>query len=157
DQTEFHVSFTGADNKLGAVVATPVELLNQRWSSVYTWPQTTHLQLAFLQANGKWTPSDALSVQANAYFRGYRASHVDGNGTDAQACDAGGPLDGQLCIGDGVTAINQNMPIANTLAGNLALGEIDRNSTFSNSYGGSVQAASTSQWFGHDNHFVVGT
>jgi iron complex outermembrane receptor protein len=36
DQTEFHVSFTGADNTLGAVAATPVELLNQRWSSVYT-------------------------------------------------------------------------------------------------------------------------
>ena len=36
DQTEFHVSFTGADNKLGAAAATPVELLNQRWSSVDT-------------------------------------------------------------------------------------------------------------------------
>ena len=42
DTTEFHVNFTGADNRLGAVVATPVEMLNQRWSSVYTWPQTTH-------------------------------------------------------------------------------------------------------------------
>jgi iron complex outermembrane receptor protein len=156
DTSEYHVSFTGADNKLGAAAATPVELLNQRWSSVYTWPQTTHLQLAFLQANGKWTPTDTLTVQANAYFRGYRASHVDGNGSDAQTCDAGGPLDGQLCIGDGATPINQNMPVANTLAGNLALGEIDRNSTFSNSYGGSVQATSTSQWFGHDNHFVAG-
>ena len=53
DQTEFHVSFTGADNHLGAVAATPLELLNQRWSSVYTWPQNTHLQLAFLQANAQ--------------------------------------------------------------------------------------------------------
>ena len=87
DQTEFHVSFTGADNKLGAAAATPVELLNQRWSSVYTWPQSTHLQLAFLQANGKWTPSDTLTVQANAYFRAYRASHIDGNGSDAQSLE----------------------------------------------------------------------
>src|ERR1700719_114132 len=28
DQNEFHVNFTGADNRLGATVATPVELLN---------------------------------------------------------------------------------------------------------------------------------
>jgi iron complex outermembrane recepter protein len=157
DQTEFHVSFTGADNKLGAVVATPVELLNQRWSSVYTWPQSTHLQLAFLQANGKWTPSDSFNLEANAYFRAFRSAHVDGNGTDAQACDAGGPLDGQLCIGDGATPINQNAAVANTLAPNSALGEIDRNWTSSNSYGGSLQATYTGQLFGHDNHFVVGS
>jgi iron complex outermembrane receptor protein len=157
DQTEFHVSFTGADNKLGAVVATPVELLNQRWSSVYTWPQSTHLQLAFLQANGKWTPSDTFNLEANAYFRAFRSAHVDGNGTDAQACDAGGPLDGQLCIGDGATPINQNGAVANTLAPNSALGEIDRNWTSSNSYGGSLQATYTGQLFGHDNHFVVGS
>ncbi|CCE10979.1 conserved exported hypothetical protein [Bradyrhizobium sp. STM 3843] len=157
DQTEFHVSFTGADNKLGGVVATPIEMLNQRWSSVYTWPQTTHLQLAFLQANAKWTPTDTLTVQANGYFRAYRAFHFDGNGTDAQACDAGGALDGQLCIGDGATPINQNMAVLNTLAANSALGEIDRNWTRSNSYGGSLQATSTNQLFDHDNHFVVGT
>jgi len=153
DQTEFHVSFTGADNKLGAAAATPVELLNQRWSSVYTWPQSTHLQLAFLQANGKWTPTDTLTLQANAYFRAYRASHIDGNGSDAQSCDDGI----NLCIGDGVTPLNQNGDTLNALAANSAIGEIDRNSTSSNSYGGSLQATNTSQLFGHDNHFVVGT
>jgi iron complex outermembrane receptor protein len=157
DQTEFHVSFTGADNKLGAAAATPVEMLNQRWSSVYTTPQTTHLQLAFLQANAKWTPADTLTVQANAYFRAYRAFHVDGNGSDAQPCDDGGALAGQLCIGDDATPLNRNMPVLNTLAANSAIGEIDRNWTSSNSYGGSLQATSTNQIFGHDNHFVVGT
>ncbi len=159
DQTEFHVSFTGADNKLGAVVATPVELLNQRWSSVYTWPQTTHLQLAMLQANAKWTPTDTLTLQGNAYLRSYRASHVDGNGSNAQPCDPAidPALAGQLCIGDGGTPINQNMAVINTLEANSALGQIDRNSTKSTSYGGSLQATSTSQLAGHDNHFVVGT
>ncbi len=157
DQTEFHVSFTGADNKLGSVAATPIEMLNQRWSSVYTWPQSTHLQLVFLQANAKWTPTDTFTVQANSYFRAYRSAHVDGNGTDAQACDDNGAFAGQLCIGDGATPLNQNMAVLNTLAGNTALGEIDRNWTRSNSYGGSLQATSTNQLFEHDNHFVVGT
>jgi iron complex outermembrane receptor protein len=157
DQTEFHVSFTGGDNKLGAAAATPVEMLNQRWPSVYTTPQTTHLQLAFLQANGKWTPTDTFTVQANAYFRAYRSYHVDGNGTDAQACDDGGALAGQLCIGDDGAPLNRNGAVLNTLAANSALGEIDRSWTRSNSYGGSLQAASTNQIFGHDNHFVVGS
>jgi iron complex outermembrane recepter protein len=158
DETEFHVSFTGADNKFGGTVATPVEMLNRSWSSVYTWPQTSHLQLAFLQANGKWTPTDTLTLQANAYFRSYRAAHVDGNGTGAQTCDpALNPaLAGQLCIGDAQTVLNRNMPVFNTLPPNSALGEIDRNWTTSNSFGGSLQATSTAQLFGHDNHVVVG-
>jgi len=155
DTTEFHVSFTGADNKLGAVVATPFQLLNQSWSSVYTWPQTTHLQLAFFQANGSWKPTDALSVNANAYYRSYRASHVDGNGTDALLC--GATLPGQLCIGDDATPINQNVPVLNTLSPAAFLAEIDRNWTATNSFGGSLQATSTSQVWGHDNHIVVGT
>jgi iron complex outermembrane recepter protein len=153
DNTEFHVSFTGADNELGAVAATPVELLNKNWGAVYTWPQTTHLQLAFLQTNAKWTPSDTLTVEANGYFRAYRAFHVDGNGSDAQPCNDGI----NLCIGDGVTPLNQFAATPNILAPNSAIGEIDRNATSTNSYGGSLQATDTYQLFGHDNHFVVGT
>ena len=156
EQTEFHVSFTGADNQLGAVAATPADLLNQRWSSVYTWPQTTHLQLAFLQANGSWKPIDTFLVNANAYYRGFWQAHVDGNNTDAQPCDLFGMLPGQLCIGDGNTPINQNFPAWNTLPPSAFLGEIDRNSTASNSYGGSLQITSTTELFGHENHFVVG-
>ena len=154
DTTEFHVSFTGADNHLGSVAATPYQLLSQSWSSVYTWPQTSHLQLAFLQANGSWQPTDTFTLNGNAYYRSYRESHVDGNGTDSLLC--GPTLPGQLCIGDDATPINQNIPVLNTLSPAAFLGEIDRNWTATNSYGGSLQATSTSQVWGHDNHLVVG-
>jgi iron complex outermembrane receptor protein len=83
EQTEFHVTFTGASNNFGAAAATPIELLNRNWTSVYTVPQTTQNQLAFLTASGSWNPSDALSLQANAYYRGFWQRHVDGNGTSA--------------------------------------------------------------------------
>jgi iron complex outermembrane recepter protein len=152
DTTEFHVSFTGADNKLGSVVATPFQLLSQSWSSVYTWPQTTHLQLAFFQANGSWKPTDTFSVNANAYYRSYRSSHVDGNGTDAQVC-ADPTL---LCIGDDATLLNQNVLVPNFLSPAAFLAEIDRNWTQTNSFGASLQATNTSQVWGHDNHLVVG-
>ncbi len=156
DQTELHMTFTGADNTLGAAAATPVELLNQRWSTVYTWPQTTHHRLAFLTSSLSYAPTDTLSFQGNAYYRGFWQAHVDGNGTDAQPCDPGGALPGQLCIGDGNTAINQNAATPNTLAPSAFLGEIDRNWTATNSFGGTAQATSTARLFNHDNHVAVG-
>ena len=126
EQAEFHLMFTGADNMLGAVAATPLQLLNQRWSSVYTWPQTTHQQLAFGQATGAWAPTDSLSFQGVGYYRALWQGHVDGNSTDAQPCDPDpdGPLAGQLCIGDGATAINQSVATPNSLSPDAFLGEI---------------------------------
>ncbi|HMK71607.1 MAG TPA: TonB-dependent receptor, partial [Xanthobacteraceae bacterium] len=84
DRTEFHVSFTGADNNFGATAATPGELLAQNWSSTYTTPQTTQNQLAFLTASASWKPTDTWTYQAVAYFRNFQQNHFDGNGTDAQ-------------------------------------------------------------------------
>jgi iron complex outermembrane receptor protein len=156
DQTEFHVMFTGADAKLGSVVATPVQLLNQRWSTVYTWPQTINQQLAFGQATGTWKPTDTFSVQGVGYYRAYWQGRIDGNGTDAQPCDPAGPLPGQLCIGDGDTPINKSVATPNSLPPNAALGELDRNWTTTGSYGGTLQATSTGRLFEHDNHLVAG-
>src|SRR5262249_33493787 len=84
DRREFHVSFTGADNFFGATAATPVELLAQRWSSIYTAPQTTENSLAFLTASANVKPTDTFSLQAILYYRGFWQRHVDGNGTEAQ-------------------------------------------------------------------------
>ena len=138
------------------VAATPLQLLNQRWSSVYTWPQTTHQQLAFGQTTASWAPTDTLSFQGVGYYRALWQGHVDGNNTDAQPCDPTDVLAGQLCIGDGATAINQNVATPNNLSPDAFLGEIDRNWTQSHSYGGTVQAVSTGHVLKHDNHLVVG-
>ena len=40
ENSEFHLSYTGASNFFGAAAATPIEMLNQRWASIYTTPQT---------------------------------------------------------------------------------------------------------------------
>ncbi|CCD92751.1 conserved exported hypothetical protein [Bradyrhizobium sp. ORS 375] len=159
DTTEFRLSFTGADNKLGSVAATPIEMLNQRWSSVYTWPQSLRLQMQMVQASLKWAPTDTLSVQANGYYRNYKSARIDGNGSEVAACDPAGAFPGEFCLADAAGTefqINRNGPVANTLAANAALGQIDRNTVKTDSYGGSLQATSTTQLFGHDNHFVVG-
>lgn len=152
DMTEVHVSVTAADNKLGSVAATPLEMLNQRWSSVYTWPQNTHNQLAFVQANANYKATDTLTLQGNAYFRGLWQSHVDGNTTDAQSCAA----PGFLCYGDDTTPLLSvaGGPVADIYGPNL--GQIDRTWTSANSFGGSVQATDAAKIIDHNNHFVVG-
>src|SRR6516225_7380649 len=83
EQTEFHVTFTGANNNFGAAAATPLQMLSQDWASIYTIPQTTQNKLAFLTASASWKPSDTWTYQAIAYYRNFHQAHVDGNGTNA--------------------------------------------------------------------------
>jgi iron complex outermembrane recepter protein len=169
ENTELHFSFTGADNLFGNVAATPLNMLSQSYSSVFTWPQSTHLQLAFLQANLTHNFSDTLSFQGNVYYRGFWQQHVDGNGTDAFPCSAHGNPDGDryLCV-DNVTGnpvyakfgddpIFGTNPVLNQLrrTGDF-LGELDDNQVGSNTVGGTTQFTSTNKVFGHDNHFVIG-
>ncbi|MGH6673418.1 MAG: TonB-dependent receptor [Xanthobacteraceae bacterium] len=161
NNTEFHFTFTGADNRFGAAAATPVQMLDQDWSSVYTIPQTTHNQLAMWTASASWRPSDTLTYQAVAYFRTYQQAHVDGNGTDAQ--NVGCPDPSVLCFPnlDGtlsnlITTTGSTVPATGALAAPSTLGEIDRTFTNTHSFGGSTQVASSADLFGHGNNFVVG-
>jgi iron complex outermembrane recepter protein len=160
DRTEFHVTFTGASNNFGAAAATPVQLLNQDWTSTYTLPQTTENQLAFLTGSASWKPTDTWTYQVGVYYRAFRQGHVDGNGTAAQ--NAGCPDPAVLCfpnlngpLSNLITTAGQTVP-ATGLLGSSVLGEIDRTSTSTNSFGGSLQAATSEKLFGHDNNFVVG-
>jgi iron complex outermembrane receptor protein len=160
DQSEFHVNFTGASNRFGAIASTPVQMLNQNWASTYTVPQTTQNQLAFLTASGSWNPTPTLSIQGNLYYRGYWQRHVDGNATDAQNVRC--PDEDFLCFPDVNGNLNnliglngQPVPATGALA-NSVLGQIDRTSTAANSFGGTFQLATTEKVLGHDNRFVIG-
>jgi len=160
DQTEFHITFTGADNNFGAAAATPIQMLSQDWASVFTIPQTTHNQLTFLTGSGTWKPTDTLTVQGNLYYRGFWQSHVDGNGTNAQNMGCSGAnicfpdLFGNLT--DLITTNGTTVPDTGILAPPSTLGEIDRTWTSTNSLGGSAQVASSERLFAHDNSFVAG-
>jgi iron complex outermembrane recepter protein len=163
EDTEFHISFTGADNILGNVAATPLNMLSQSYSSVYTWPQFTHLQLAFLQANLTHNFSDTLSFQGNVYYRGFWQAHVDGNGTSAFPCDSGGGSSSSqfLCITNATTGAVESVfgsnPVLNPVANTSAfLGELDDNWVSTNTIGGTAQLTSTNKVFEHENHLVFG-
>jgi len=163
DQTEFHVTFTGADNFFNGTAATPVQMLSRDWSSIYTNPQTTHNQLAFLTASATWKPTDTWTYQAIAYYRNYHQAHVDGNGTNAVNDPAVCPDPTLLCfpnldgtVSNLTTTRGQTVPNSGALGFPNILAEIDRTWTATNSFGGSVQAASSEKVFGLENNFTIG-
>ncbi|HEX7515804.1 MAG TPA: TonB-dependent receptor [Chthoniobacterales bacterium] len=126
---EFHLAFTGASNDFGAVGPTPIELLERRWESVFTTPQTTRNELAFLTGTFSSHLTETTSLEGALYYRGFHQWHVDGNTTDE---------------------------VAPGLPDDAVPGEIDRTRTTADSFGGAVQLTSTATFFGRDNHFVAG-
>src|SRR5262245_61408284 len=86
ENSEFHLTYTGASNFFGAAAATPVEMLNRRWSSIYTTPQTYQNQLNFITASASYDISDRLNVKGLLYYRGFRQKHVDGNTSEVEEC-----------------------------------------------------------------------
>src|SRR5712691_4232874 len=156
DRSELHVNFTGASNAFGAAAATPIELLNQRWSAVFTTPQTYKNQLAFLNTTGSYQATDTLSFKGNAYYRGFWQKHVDGNTSDVVPCDPG-LLPGFPCFGENDNPLFglNGLSVPDILNG-ATPGSIDRTATAANSYGASGQATSSARLFGHNNQFVIG-
>jgi iron complex outermembrane recepter protein len=159
---EFHVNFSGADNFVGAVTASPVELLAQSYSDVFTNPQTTNNDLAMGSVNGSVALTDTLKMSGVGYYRNFRQSHVDANGSNAQDCSVSGGPAGILCFDnlDGTTdtLVDQHgHPIATPLGGpDDFVGEIDRTSQDANSFGASLQAVEKAKIFGFGNQFLLG-
>jgi len=159
DGKELHLNFTGADNFVGVAAATPIQLLDQGWSTVFTVPQTTRNSMDMVSANGTVAVSNAVKLSGVAYYRYFKQQHVDGNISSAQDCGGlglGAP--GFLCLVnvDDTTSplMDQSGKAIPTPAG--IVGELDRISIGANSYGGSLQATDKSQLLGHGNQLIIG-
>jgi outer membrane receptor protein involved in Fe transport len=155
DQSEFHLNIGAAANDFGAAATVPAELLQQFWGATYTTPQTSSNKVEYLNLTGKVEVSPTWTVDGVAHVRIFDQHTQDGNPTGAQPCDD--PT--LLCFGDSSTPANglNGMQLANPFDPSAVLGENDRTSTYTKTFGFSVQATNTDQLFGHDNHFVIGT
>jgi outer membrane receptor protein involved in Fe transport len=156
DQSEFHVNMGVASNDFGAAATVPVELLQQYWGATYTTPQTSSNKVGYVNLTGKVDISPTWTIDGIAHVRIFNQSTQDGNPTDTQPCDADATT---LCFGDGSTPANglDGNQLANPFDPSAVLGENDRTTTRSTSTGFSLQATNDDQYFGHNNHFVVGT
>jgi len=156
---EFHANFTGADNFIGAVAASPVELLDQSYSDVFTNPQTTQNDMAMGSLNGSVNVTDTLKVSGVSYYRRFNQRHVDANGSNSAPCASDPSV---LCFDnlDGTTTdplIDQHgNPVLTPAGGDNFVGEIDRTSQQAESFGGSLQGVEKGKIFGHGNQFLLG-
>ncbi|MEA2881965.1 MAG: iron complex outerrane recepter protein, partial [Bradyrhizobium sp.] len=181
DRAEFHVFSSLASTSFGALAATPIQLLNLNWNSIYTSPQTTRNELAMVGINGKVALTNSWSLQGNLYTRLFHQTHVDGNDAEVERCSAASSFPTSLCLQDDgfarpvpfvgaaalafrnqfviLNAANQPVPCpagAGNTCAPVPYGTIDRTDTQSKTFGGSLQATSDDKVFGHGNHFVVG-
>jgi iron complex outermembrane receptor protein len=161
---EFHLNGGVANNSLAGPSTVPAELLQQYWGATYTTPQTISNKVGYLNFTSKVEATPTWTFEGTAHLRSFKQSTVDGNPTDTVPCDANAAL---LCFGDVNPAIGPPLfqapanglngaQLANPFAPGAILGELDRTSTKSTTFGISGQATNTDQLFGHDNRFVVG-
>jgi len=155
DRVNLHVSFTGSTDAIHAVGPTPVELLAGDPSAVFTFPQGSRNQLAFVTATGKVKATDTLAIDAEFYFRRFEQRVGDGNTTEARRCDSA-LAPGLLCLSSPTTPLfsTAGTQIADIPGANL--GEVDRSGTQATGLGGSLQATETTQVAGRENHLVLG-
>ena len=170
---EVHLVASAADNFFGVIGPTPVELLNNDYRSIFTWPQTTRNQAQLLALNGRYAVTDHWTVQSNFYVRQFQQAHVDGNGAELERCSGNqaNPLFNTLCLeNDGFPTQPQanfqilnanNRPIncppgsGNTCA-TTPWGTVDRTWTNALTTGGTLQATNDDKIFGHDNYVTIG-
>ena len=161
--SEFHLNFTGADNFVGAAATSPVQLLDEGWSQIFTNPQTTTNVVEMPSINGTVKLTDTLALSGVAYYRHYNQQHVDGNVSNSFPCPIGPPgtttptgacftnLDGNTILLHDANGTQIIVPDNLT-----ALGELDRTSLDSNGYGASLQAVDKDKLFEHGNQFLIG-
>ncbi|MBR0715022.1 TonB-dependent receptor [Bradyrhizobium liaoningense] len=154
ENAEFHVNIGAAKNNFGASATVPAELLQQYWGATYTTPQTTANRVGYLNLTGKVEATPTWTFEGTAHVRRFEQNVVDGNPTDVQEC----AIAGLLCFGNDTTPANgvNGVQLANPFPTGTILGEIDRGSIRSTTFGVSGQATNTDQLLGHDNRFVVG-
>ena len=177
DGNEVHLTFGAASNAFGVVASAPIELLQQDWHAIYTWPQTTQHQNIYGSANGKYMVSENWTLQGNFYVRSFRQAHLDGNGADVERCSNASSFPNKLCLEDDgfprpnpvtvgfrnqfVILDQNNNPIScppgagNTCA-SVPYGTIDRTNTDAVTVGASLQATSDARVFDHGNRFAIG-
>ncbi|MDQ6704319.1 MAG: TonB-dependent receptor [Pseudomonadota bacterium] len=167
---ELHFIASGARNSLGVIGPTPVLLLDQNESAVFTNPQTTVNTVGSVAFTGKFDINPQWSVASNFYIRSFEQRHTDGNDGDFLDCtDNGLPIDPKfaksLCLnsnnfpsvtnGNAFVILDRNgnpIPFSPT----AIYGTIDRTSIHATTFGTAMQATVNDKVFEHENYFTIG-
>jgi iron complex outermembrane recepter protein len=176
---DLHVITTGALSSFGVAAATPIQLLDQNFRSIFTTPQTTDNKMGLIALKGKYAFTDTWSLQGNLYIRGFAQDHLDGNGANLERCSnsSSSQFINHLCLEDDgfprpnpvTTAFHDSFAILDTNnnpipcppgSGNTCnatpYGTVDRTANHATTLGASLQAVNNGTLFDHVNNFLVG-
>ena len=152
------LSYAGADNALAGEGAAPVQELAVSRRLVFTSPQLNQNRLNFLTLNASYAASPALSLQGDAYVRDLRQAVANGDTTDATAC-ADPALAGLLCQSDAATPLvdQRGGAIPDISSGGaVPIGQNDRETIRTLTWGVAGQASSTARLMGLGNQVAIG-
>ncbi|MBL8882852.1 MAG: TonB-dependent receptor [Hyphomicrobium sp.] len=159
DGVELHLSFNGAKSDAGVVAASPVDLLAIDWGRTFTSPQDTEFEVLMPSLRGSVQVTDTLTFSGLTYYRKFKQNVIDGNLSEVDECQEGGPNDGLLCINeDGEEELVED-GLGNPVSASLfdgPLGSIERIGQDAESWGGTMQAVERSRLFDRPNQFLVG-
>jgi iron complex outermembrane recepter protein len=158
--TRVHLALGAADNTIGAVGPTPVQMLTQNPNTVFTFPQAMHNTVASIELSGLHQLAAGQWLSANAYVRRFQQHLVDGNTTDVQSC----ANDAQFfCLegtdrypGDLLYDSNGHPVPTSVLPPGATPGQIDQTHTATTGSGGALQWSSQEPLRGRDQNLVIG-
>ena len=153
DRAEIHLKLTAADNILDGPGTSPVQLLAADPAAQFTSPNVIANKYVNLNVSASYDLDDTTSLQAVAYYDYFQQRVVNGNTGNDAPCDDGSGL---LCSAPGVPSTTRGgAPIPDFLGGG-PYSQLDDQTTSTNGYGASLQAASTRAVLGLPNHLVAG-
>jgi iron complex outermembrane receptor protein len=155
-----HLSGTFADNYLGALGPTPVQLLALNPQAIFTHPQSVQNEAQLLQLSASARLGEAAQLGANLYHRHFLQHLVDGNTTDVAVCDNDAQffcLEGDNLYPGDVLYSQAGAPVpTSVLPADATPGEIDRSNTDTDGNGAALQLTLTAALLGRPNYLVAG-
>ncbi len=87
DDLNLSWDFIQADNDLNGNGLAPTELLESNRRAVFTWPDNTANNLLSTGLTGSYFVNEAISIQANAYYRRMFRRTLNADEVEAEACE----------------------------------------------------------------------
>lgn len=151
DKTEFSLSVTGANNELRGNGPAPVELLQQRRASIFTYPDITANRMLLVELEANTKLAETLSLQGIVYARRTARDTLNADDAGFVPCTTNASL---LCDENGGSLLSESGATVPSSAGGN--GAINTTRTRASAFGASVQVTASPRIARRENVFVAG-
>ena len=142
---EVHFGLTLENSVLNGPGTSPIELLAADPAAQFTAPNLIANRYVSADLNGTYAISDALSVQAVAYYQYLLQRVVNGNSANDAPCDDGSGL---LCSAPGMPSTTVGGSAIPDFLHGGPYSELDLQTTNTSSYGASARSPTPRTWRG---------